>query len=65
MVAPLLFNLIDDPNEFTNLANDPKYLKIILEYCQKMLRWRMINEDQRPQLWFDEISRKKIKTQKK
>lgn len=59
-VPPMLFDLKKDPNEFKNLANDSKYATKVLEYCQKMLRWRMVNEDQRPHLWFDDVKRKKV-----
>jgi len=45
-LPPLLFDLIEDPGEFTNLAEDPAYLPVLLEYAQKMLSWRM-NHDER------------------
>jgi arylsulfatase A-like enzyme len=45
-LPPLLFDLAEDPGEFNNLAEDPDYLPIVLEYAQKMLSWRM-NHDER------------------
>jgi hypothetical protein len=32
--------------EFTNLAEDPSYRDLVVEYAQKMLSWRM-NHDER------------------
>lgn len=40
-LPPLLFDLKEDPNEFRNLAKDPKYQGVMLEYAGKMLRWRV------------------------
>ena len=45
-LPPLLFDLVEDPGEFRNLAEDPAYQPILLEYAQKMLSWRM-NHDER------------------
>jgi hypothetical protein len=45
-LPPLLFDLIEDPGEFTNLAKDLAHQPILLEYAQKMLSWRM-NHDER------------------
>lgn len=42
----LFFDLRGDPGEFRNLANDPEYQDLVLEYAQKMLSWRM-NHDER------------------
>jgi arylsulfatase A-like enzyme len=42
----LLFDLVEDPGEFRNLAEDPAYQPILLEHAQKMLSWRM-NHDER------------------
>ena len=50
-IAPLLFDLKADPNEFNNLADDPAHMKTVLAYCHKLLRWRMKNEDQRSVHW--------------
>ena len=47
----LLFDLQQDPHEFTNLADDPEYLPTMITYCQKLLRWRMKHEDQRMTHW--------------
>jgi len=44
-LPPLLFDLAEDPGEFNNLAEDPDYLPIVLEYAQKMLSWRMNHEE--------------------
>ena len=42
----LFFDLESDPHEFHNLADDPAYQGLVLEYAQKMLSWRM-NHDER------------------
>ena len=44
-LPPLLFDIIEDPGEFTNLAGDPAYQQILLEYAQKLLSWRMNHDD--------------------
>ena len=41
----LFFDLEEDPAELRNLADDPSYQGLILEYAQKMLSWRMTHED--------------------
>ena len=50
-IPPLLFDLRNDPGEFHNLAEDPDYLPVVLNYCQQLLRWRMKHEDQRMEHW--------------
>ena len=45
-LPPLLFDVLRDPGEFNNLAGDPAYAPVVLEYAQKMLSWRM-NHDER------------------
>jgi arylsulfatase A-like enzyme len=40
-LPPLFFDLQQDPQEFVNLADDPGYHSLLLEYAQKMLSWRM------------------------
>ena len=45
-LPPLFFDLENDPHEFHNLAGDPNYHGLVLEYAQKMLSWRM-NHDER------------------
>jgi arylsulfatase A-like enzyme len=42
----LLFDLVADPDEMTNLAGDPAYQGQVLAYAQKMLSWRMNQADQ-------------------
>ena len=42
----LFFDLEKDPHEFQNLADQPGYRELVLEYAQKMLSWRM-NHDER------------------
>ena len=44
-LPPLFFDLQEDPGEFTNLADDPAYLPLVLEYAQKMLSWRMLHDE--------------------
>ena len=41
----VLFDLQADPEEFNNLADDPAYQGLVLDYAQKMLSWRMIHDD--------------------
>ncbi len=41
----LLFDLKKDPEELQNLAEDPAYTAIALKYAQKMLSWRMVNDE--------------------
>ena len=44
-LPPLFFDLEQDPNQLHNLANDPAYLKPMLEMAQKMLDWRLKHAD--------------------
>ncbi|HEX2116195.1 MAG TPA: alkaline phosphatase family protein [Alphaproteobacteria bacterium] len=44
-LPPLLFDLENDPDELRNLAGDPRYAKTMLHYAQKMLSWRMVNDE--------------------
>jgi arylsulfatase A-like enzyme len=46
-LPPLFFDLEEDPAEFRNLADDPAYRDLVLEYAQKMLSWRMAHEERR------------------
>lgn len=54
-VLPLLFDLSKDPYELNNIANDDENIKILYLYSQKLLKWRMKNEDQRMQVWYDSV----------
>jgi arylsulfatase A-like enzyme len=45
-LPPLLFDLRNDPGEFTDRARDPDYLPVMLEYAQKLLSWRMNHDEQ-------------------
>ncbi|MFQ5786011.1 MAG: alkaline phosphatase family protein [Alphaproteobacteria bacterium] len=40
-LPPLFFDLEKDPGEFHNLADDPAYRDLVVDYAQKMLSWRM------------------------
>ena len=40
-----LFDLKKDPDQLFNLADDPAYADIHLDYTKKMLSWRMTHED--------------------
>jgi arylsulfatase A-like enzyme len=44
-LPPLLFDLDSDPDELRNLANDPAHAATMLRYAQKMLSWRMVNDE--------------------
>jgi arylsulfatase A-like enzyme len=46
-LPPLFFDLQQDPMEFTNLAGDPNYRDLVLEYAGKMLSWRMNHDERR------------------
>ncbi len=46
-LPPLFFDREEDPEEFRNLAEDPAYRGLVLEYAQKMLSWRMAHEERR------------------
>ena len=50
-MPPLLFDLHSDPGEFDNVADRPENAAIVLDMCQRMLRWRMYHEDQRMEHW--------------
>jgi arylsulfatase A-like enzyme len=45
-LPPVFFDLENDPEEFVNRADDPKYLPQVLEYAQKLLSWRMNHDEQ-------------------
>jgi arylsulfatase A-like enzyme len=45
-LPPLFFDLEKDPGELNNVAGDPAYLSLVLEYAQKMLSWRMNHDEQ-------------------
>lgn len=50
-MAPLLFDMRNDPGEFDDLSQRSIYAPIVTQYCQALLRWRMRNEDQRMEHW--------------
>ncbi len=41
----LFFDLEADLGEFHNLADDPAYQGLVLEYAQRMLSWRMAHDE--------------------
>ncbi len=43
----LFFDLEEDPAELRNLADDPAYQGLMLEYAQKMLSWRLAHDERR------------------
>jgi arylsulfatase A-like enzyme len=45
-LPPLFFDLEQDPHEMVNLAQQPAYLPLVLEYAQKLLSWRMNHDEQ-------------------
>jgi arylsulfatase A-like enzyme len=45
-LPPLLFDMKNDPGEFTNLANAESHMPTALAYAQKLLSWRLTHEDQ-------------------
>ena len=44
-LPPLFFDLEKDPNQFTNLADDPAYAALVRDYAQKALSWRLTHAD--------------------
>ena len=44
-LPPLFFDLYEDPYEFENRVNEPKFKNHVLEYAQKMLSWSMLHRD--------------------
>ena len=46
-LPPLFFDLEEDPEELRNLAGEPAYQDLVLEYAQKMLSWRMAHDERR------------------
>lgn len=50
-IPPQLFDLKNDPGEFDNLAYKPESAPLIAAYCQKLIRWRIRNEDYRMEQW--------------
>jgi arylsulfatase A-like enzyme len=45
-LPPLIFDLQNDPGELHNLAEDPAYAPLMLQYAQKLLSWRMNHDEQ-------------------
>lgn len=45
-LAPLLFDLENDPDEMRNIADDPKHTATLLRMTQKFLSHRMKHADQ-------------------
>ncbi len=44
-LPPLFFDRVEDPHEFRNLAGDPAYHGLVMEWAQKLLTWRMTHDD--------------------
>jgi len=44
-LPPLFYDLGKDPHELHNVAGDPAYTALVLQYAQKMLSWRMLNDE--------------------
>jgi arylsulfatase A-like enzyme len=44
-LPPLLFDLQEDPHEFHDLANDPAHREVLLQMAQKMLSWRLVQQE--------------------
>jgi arylsulfatase A-like enzyme len=53
----LLYDLREDPEEQHNVAEDPARAGTVMACCQKLLRWRMANEDQRMEHWASKYRR--------
>lgn len=50
-LPPILFDLARDPDELDDAAQRPACQQVVLEYSQRLLRWRMRCEDQRGERW--------------
>ena len=46
-MPPLLFDLTEDPGETVNLAEDPAYLRVRIDYAERLLSWRAEHLDRR------------------
>lgn len=51
MMPAQLFDLRRDPGEFENLAGREEYASVVADYCQRLIRWRIRNEDTRMESW--------------
>ena len=40
-LPPLLFDIANDPHAQLNLADDPAYTEVALDYARKLLDWRL------------------------
>ena len=45
-LPPLLYDLANDPGETRNLADDPAWLPVRLEFAERLLAWRARHLDQ-------------------
>jgi len=45
-LPPILFDLAKDPGELTNIASDPAYLAVRLDFAERLLAWRGEHLDQ-------------------
>ena len=50
-MPPMLFDLAMDPDELRDVAPLPESGLLMLDYCQRLLKWRMAHEDQRMEHW--------------
>lgn len=50
-LPPLLFDMQQDPAELHNLARQPDYQGVMLEYAQAMLDWRMRHSERQLSGW--------------
>jgi len=44
-LPPVLFDLLEDPDELVNLADDPAHREVLATCAQAMLSWRMTHTD--------------------
>ena len=45
-LPPLLYDVVNDPGELNNLADDPAYLSVRLDRAERLLAWRAEHLDQ-------------------
>ena len=44
-LPPIFYDLRKDPYELHSVASDPAYTDLVRQYAQKMLSWRMVNDE--------------------
>ncbi|MGA8680003.1 MAG: hypothetical protein WB592_05945, partial [Acidimicrobiales bacterium] len=45
VLPPLLFDLADDPDQLTDVSDEPGHTQMAFDAAQMLLRWRMRNDE--------------------